>query len=49
MSTMSETDPDHQYTGDGERENPEAQEGRIDPDEGSTEEDDPPRPDDDDR
>ena len=49
MSTMSETDPDHQYTGDGERENPEAQEGRIDADEGTTEEEDPPRPNDDDR
>jgi len=47
MSTMSETDPDHQYTGDGERENPE--EGRIDADEGTTEEEDPPHPDDDDR
>jgi hypothetical protein len=49
MSTMSETDPDHQYTGDGERENPEAQEGRIDQDEGTAEEEDQPRPNDDDR
>jgi len=46
MLTMSETDPDHQYTGDGERENPEAQEGRIEPDEGTPEEEDQPRPND---
>ena len=26
---MDETDPEHQYTDDGERENPEVQEGRI--------------------
>jgi len=46
MLTMSETDPDHQYTGDGERENPEAQEGRIEPDLGTPEEEDQPRPND---
>jgi hypothetical protein len=47
MSTMNETDPEHQYTGDGERENPEAQEGRIVPDE-TLEEEDQERPSDDD-
>jgi hypothetical protein len=42
MSTMK-TDPDHQYTDDGERENPEVQEGRIEPDEGTPKEEDRPR------
>ncbi|MFI5392625.1 MAG: hypothetical protein ACHQY1_02740 [Myxococcota bacterium] len=44
---MNETDPEHQYTDDGERENPDAQEGRIEPDDGMSEEEDPPRPNDD--
>ena len=41
------TDPKHQYTDDGERENPEAQEDRIEPDEGSPKDEDQPRPKDD--
>jgi hypothetical protein len=45
-STMNETDPEHLYTDDGERENPDAQEGRIEPDDGMSEEEDPPRPND---
>ena len=44
---MDETDPEHQYTDDGERENPEVQEGSNEPDDGTSEEGDPPRSNDD--
>jgi hypothetical protein len=47
---MNETDPDRQYTGDGERENPDSREGRIEPDEETLEfEKEDPRPKDDGR
>jgi hypothetical protein len=43
-----ERDPNRQYTGDGERENPEAQDGRIEPNEEAPDEDEEPRSDDED-
>jgi len=43
---MIETDPNRQYTGDGERENPGVQDGRIEPNEGAPDEDNEPRSDD---